>query len=116
MPLAGTGSRASRGNGGSGKQISSAEIRAANLVRLVSRVGGDKATARQPEATARQAHRMAVRMEGQLAARAEVPGPVVTARSIASGMAATPEAIGRRDTKRSQCRPRRKKFSALTRK
>src|SRR5260370_40140392 len=100
MPPAGTGSRASRGNPGSGKQISLAEIRTANPVRLVRLVSRDKATARQPEATARQAHRMAARTEGQLAARAEGPGPGATGQSIASGMAARPEAIGRRGTKR----------------
>src|SRR5437879_6023666 len=116
MPLAGTGSRASRGNPGSGKQISLAETRAANQVRQVSPASRDKATARHPEATAHQAHRMAVRTEDLLAVHAAVPGLAATARSIAGGTVAIPEAIGRRDTKRSRCRLRRKKFNALTRK
>src|SRR2546428_14051659 len=101
MPPAATGSRASRGNRGSGKQISLAEIRTANPVRLVSPVSRDKATARQPEATVRQAHRMAARTEGQLAARAEVPGPAATVQSIASGTAAIPEGICPTDAERS---------------
>src|SRR5438309_3301235 len=114
MPPGATGSRANPDS--LAKWTSLAETRAASLAKLARPDSRGKGTSRPAEVLVRRAHPVAVRTAGRLVVRAAALGLADMVQSIANGMAAIPEAIGRRVAKRSRCPPRRRKFNAHIRK
>src|ERR1700730_3271742 len=104
MPPGATGSQVNNQDSPDNKGSPASRASKVSLAEIISRASPaslDKATNKLAGAIVRRAHPVVDRTGDPSAGRAAAPGPAATVRSIASGMAAIPEAIGRKVARRN---------------